>query len=294
MTNPFKEETTCNLIRTISTSELIADYKKEYQMDVSQYFGNLSTISFFECTKSKLKFFEPETTMGDSAFYEKLEVFDWYYMDWKWEQEVTKKLLTTSNAILEIGSGKGNFIKKLTEEGYKIKGIELNEKQVETGKKNGLNVERKYLHEVNETFDVICSFQVFEHIPNLDAIIKDAVKLLNKDGRLIFSVPNMDAFIKYNDAGTLNFPPHHINWFYHETYEYIASRYGIKLEKIFYEPLPSYHFNWYKDYLMTTYFRNRFIKRLFQSNAGQRILNTYIKLFSKSINGHTVLAVYRK
>ena len=37
-------------------------------------------------------------------------------MDWKWEYQIAKNLIQKNNHVLEIGCGKGSFIKNLTEE----------------------------------------------------------------------------------------------------------------------------------------------------------------------------------
>jgi ubiquinone/menaquinone biosynthesis C-methylase UbiE len=65
---------------------------------------------------------------GDSKFYEQLEKFDWYYMPWKWEHEITLSYLDPKKRVLEIGCGTGSFVQKAADiSGAYIKGLELNE-----------------------------------------------------------------------------------------------------------------------------------------------------------------------
>lgn len=294
---PFNEQRECKVIRKIDSKELTDRYFAEYGMDVSSYFNGIDAVTLYECPESKIRFFLPNSTMGDSAFYEQLQQFDWYYMDWKWEQQQALELISPKDKILEIGSGKGNFIKRLTALNYDVLGIELNKKEVEKCRAEHLNVQQKYLEELDEEqhkFDVICSFQVFEHIPNLGSVIEHAARLLNSGGRLIFSVPNMDAFIKYNDGGTLNFPPHHVNWFTKKTFEYIALKYNLKLTSLHYEPLQPYHYSWYYNYVIEKYFSSKISQKIARSSVGEKLIKSMIGMFANRIHSHTVLAEFSK
>lgn len=294
---PFNDLNECKVIRVYTVQEIIDRYLKEYKVDVSRYFNGVNEIVLYQCPKSQIQFFVPNTVMGGSEFYEELQQNDWYYMDWKWEQSKTLGLLNQNQKILEIGSGKGNFVKKLMEENFNILGIELNKMEAEKCRKEHLNVRQVLIEELDpavESFDVICSFQVFEHIPNLDSILKQSVRLLTPQGKLIFSVPNMDAFIKYNDAGALNFPPHHINWFVQEAFEYIGEKYGLSLTNVYYEPLQTYQYHVYLDYLCSKYFKGYLGKRVFYSSIGQKLMNFYIKLVANKVHSHTVLVEYTK
>ena len=294
--NPFNEVKNAKLIKEYDSKLITNLYNKDLGINVEEYFKGVNSISLYECPDSKIRFFKPISVMGDSVFYEKLQQAEWYYMDWKWEQQYTLDMLDKSENILEIGSGKGNFVQKLTELGFSIKGLEMNEKEVEICRRKGLNVTDETLESLASkepgTFSIICSFQVFEHIPDLDTVIQQSIKLLKPGGKLIFSVPNMDAFIKFNEGSTLNYPPHHVNWFYEQTFTYIAKKYAIQLKKLAYEPLQEYHYNWYAEYIKSNYVSGKLSNRIFYSGLGRKITFYLINKFAKKIKGHSILSIY--
>lgn len=295
VTTPFNDKHEVTLIKKYETQTILNRYLKELNINTAANFEKQDSLTLYECPESKICFFRPSSVMGNSSFYEQLQKYEWYYMDWKWEQEYVFKSLKKEDKVLEIGSGKGNFVKKLTEKGISTLGIEMNTKEVEAGRKIGLNISNeslKDLIEKKEQFSVICAFQVFEHIPDLNTIIKESIQLLQPGGRLIFSVPNMDSFIKFNEGGILNFPPHHINWFYEITFKYISKKYKIKLNNLIYEPLQDYHYKWYIENIKNNYISSKIIDKLFYSKYGQKISLFLVKIFSKNIKGHTILSEY--
>jgi 2-polyprenyl-3-methyl-5-hydroxy-6-metoxy-1,4-benzoquinol methylase len=124
-----------------------------------------------------------------SAFYEKL---------------ITPHLFSDKTiSILDIGCGMGFLLKGLQNAGYlNIKGIEIDENQVLSCKKKGLDVElvsdsTAYLSKNTDSFDVITVFDVLEHIPPADQIsfIKAIYCSLNPGGVLMVSVPNANSFL---------------------------------------------------------------------------------------------------
>ncbi|MGV2387332.1 MAG UNVERIFIED_CONTAM: hypothetical protein LVR29_00250 [Microcystis novacekii LVE1205-3] len=49
---------------------------------------------------------------GSENFYEKLQVFDWYYLEEKNEYDYASQFIKPSDSVLEIGCGKGSFCSK--------------------------------------------------------------------------------------------------------------------------------------------------------------------------------------
>ncbi len=143
-------------------------------------------------------------------------------------------------------------------------------------------------------YDIVCSFQVLEHVAHVKEMILASLKVLKKNGKLIISVPNNESFIKYNSGGILNMPPHHMSLWEINSLFSLQSIFNIKIEKVFYEPLQPYHYTWYYSNMMQPIIN--------QTNIIGRVLRKILrpfalfllKFFGKYLRGHTILVVYKK
>ena len=68
-----------------------------------------------------------------------------------------------------------------------------------------------------EHYDVVCAFQVLEHVTDPVAFINTAKACLKPGGLLIIGLPNYDSYLQHLVNFTLNAPPHHISWWQTET-----------------------------------------------------------------------------
>ncbi|MFH1507301.1 MAG: class I SAM-dependent methyltransferase [Candidatus Omnitrophota bacterium] len=100
-------------------------------------------------------------------------------------------------SVLEIGSGEGYGSYLLSGVCNKITAIDYNKEAISYAK---AKYERSNLHytcldikelcELCDTYDLICCFQVIEHISQVDEFLKRTKSLLNKGGIFICSTPN--------------------------------------------------------------------------------------------------------
>ncbi|MDX2301427.1 MAG: class I SAM-dependent methyltransferase [Microscillaceae bacterium] len=281
----------------LSTLPIIDLYQKRYQMDVSRFFQE-DAIRVYRCPESGYRFYYPYR-MGDSRFYEELQRFDWYYLPWKWEYEVCLGLLGPGQKVLEIGCGKGDFIKKAFEDKQaNCVGLELNESV--RSPLPEVQVFHQTIEDFSEahpeSFDVVCSFQVLEHIADIRSFLEAAVKTLKSKGILVLCVPNNASFLRYDPDNILNQPPHHIGLWDETSLRNLEKYFPIQPQNIFFEPLPKYHF----DYYMTVMVRKSAGKTLAGMlsralNLGlNRVLHPIIQKRADRIRGQSILGVYRK
>lgn len=108
------------------------------------------------------------------------------------------KTLDRGSNILEIGCGRGFTMLTLEKMGFhNIKGIDIDDSQIDFGKKLGLNVELvedtvDFLNQCKEQYDAVIAFDVFEHMhkDELVLVLSKIYSLLKKEGVLICKVPN--------------------------------------------------------------------------------------------------------
>jgi len=97
--------------------------------------------------------------------------------------------------ILEIGSGRGALLRHLLRQGLSVQGVEINEDRiVESRRLYGdlpiAKVDGTALPFPDAAFDVVLSFDVFEHIRESDAHVREVRRVLAPGGRYLLQTPN--------------------------------------------------------------------------------------------------------
>jgi 2-polyprenyl-3-methyl-5-hydroxy-6-metoxy-1,4-benzoquinol methylase len=287
------------IVDVVEVETLIKDYQNSFKLDISRFFNGISEVIIYQCIQTGYKFYYPFDITGDSDFYKHLQQFDWYYMPWKWEHNITKKLLSGNEKILEIGCGGLGFVENLFKSGYDITGLELNEESIVKANKLGVNVlnETVQAHATNnfEIYDLVCSYQVLEHISEVNSFIKSQINCLKKGGKLIISVPNNDSFLKLNKGGILNFPPHHMGLWNKKSLTSLADLFDLKIDKVFFEPLQEYHLDWYINTMINYKInKNKMTRFIFEKFKLKKIYTRIIKKIKGKIHGHSIMVIYTK
>ncbi len=285
------------LIKSIPTDRIVTEYKKRLRMDVSRFFKGLSEVQVYECPQTHYRFFYPFNVDGDGQFYQDLQAFPWYYNPWKWEHDhVSSKFIRKTDNVLEVGCGHGSFLIRLAQDGVTGEGLELNPDSVAAAAKGGVKVHLKtvqaFAEEKPGQYDVVCCFQVLEHISDVRSFLDACIKLLKPNGSLIISVPNNESFIKHHTFDIMNMPPHHMGLWDQNSLTGLTDIFPIKLTSLSYEPLQDYHYKYYNQILTTRGVYSKFNKVL--SAALYPITQFGIKRMAGSIPGHTVVGVYKK
>lgn len=282
----------------IDKTQVIELYKKKIDYDVSKYFESIEVIKIYKCLDSGYRFYYPFDIYGGSEFYEYLETFSWYYMDWKWEHEKTIELLGSTKKLLEIGCGNAKFLEQCKKLGFDCTGLELNEKAVDDAKKRDLKVlnetVQKHSTESKNEYDTVCSFQVLEHISDVNSFITSSINCLKKSGKMIISVPNNDSFIGLDNKNIFNLPPHHMGLWDSTSLKNLEKFYPIKLTGVYYEPLQEYHkMSFY--HVLTRPFKQKYgVLGKFLARIIRPIVSSGIDNLSDSILGHSILVIYEK
>lgn len=246
--SPLTKKSTVSLVQIIPVDRLVNEWNRDLGIDISKEFGDNKTIVLYQCDETKLRFFVPSTVAGSEHLYAQLQKFEWFYMPWKWEHDVLFSRLKKGEKILEVGCATGAFIEKLCSSGFEAEGIELNLSAVAVAKSKNLPVSETDLFNLAknrpEQFDVVCSFQVLEHVSDPASFIKGCIDLLKPGGRLVICVPNIESFLghQYN---LLDMPPHHMTQWSAKAFQSLEGFFHLRLSHVRYEPLANYHIDGY-------------------------------------------------
>ena len=186
---------------------------------------------------------------------------------------------------LDFGCGDGRLLNFMYDEreSRKIAGIDMDERAVTYAEKLSPDTIHFYCDDIRnryETYDVITSIEVFEHIPPalLRELIDALFSRLNDNGRLIFTVPSKN----------LHIPNKHYQHFDEMSLRTIFS--GYMLDDLQYFAVKSK-----KEYVFLKIFTNRFFLLNYQPLLDY-LYKIYGKLFfhAKADNGAHIYACCRK
>ncbi|MFT6735318.1 MAG: 2-polyprenyl-3-methyl-5-hydroxy-6-metoxy-1,4-benzoquinol methylase [Polaribacter sp.] len=295
-------------LESIKVNELDKLYHKGSGYSVKKVFKNINSLELCRCGDCDLQYFYPMVP-GTEEFYENLQKLDWYYFDDKPEFDVALKYIDKEDNILEIGSGKGSFAKKLSSNQYT--GLEFSQQAIKFAESNGVHLLAQSVEDYSignkNKHDVVCDFQVLEHVSDVNTFLSSSVTCLKPGGLMIISVPSANSFSRYVRNFWADMPPHHLTRWTDLALANIAKQYGLELLNIHHEDLQSTH----KIFYSVTIFSNaifslfgksfRNIDLSFTARILGKISDLLGKVFSKGLisddllpRGISVVAVYRK
>jgi 2-polyprenyl-3-methyl-5-hydroxy-6-metoxy-1,4-benzoquinol methylase len=205
-----------------------------------------SSAAIVSCTNCGFVFADPFIS-GDYEFYNLLphSADDGSGpVNWKWEFDITYKKIASIAAadnnisLLEIGASTGGFAKRVSSliKKENILCLEHSEIGVNSIKRAGIEAHTWNFHELGHKpgflnrFNIICLFQVLEHLDKLDDTFKTFNAVIKAGGHLFIGVPNADK-IKFNElnGALLDMPPNHIGRFNKSSFEALAGRHGWEI-----------------------------------------------------------------
>lgn len=240
MLSPVTTKTNCVVEETFDSDTIVQLYSRQYSLEVARFFKNIPNVELRKCVETGYRFYHPVSIMGDGLFYEQLQKGgekngNGYYRSNTFDHKISYAAIKDGDKVLEIGCGDGSFMKMVkSSKSVEMTGLELNNYAVEKCKEEGLSVHNILIEEFSEKhkkqFDKVCSFQVLEHVYDVNSFIASSLKALKPNGQLIISVPNSSPYLMRHDRyATLNLPPHHVGLWNKSVFENLCKIFPIQL-----------------------------------------------------------------
>ena len=297
--SPLTQKANVKHIKTLSIDKVVECYQSDFGIDVSNYFKHVEALNIYQCNDTELMFYYPFCLAGDGNFYAQLsKKYQNYYSKWKWEHTIVAKFIKDTDKILEIGCGNGYFLQKFKHTNTQNVGLELNDDAVKFGKTIDVkiinqSIEKHSTHNA-QTYDVVCAFQLFEHINDAGKFIEQTINCLKKGGLFAIGVPNNDSYyFKEAPYHTLNLPPHHMLLWTPKSLKSLAKLFNLDVVEIHAEQATSVH----KSISYTQYVQNRFGKSLLIKTlicATRPLIKRLPRWLIPFKDGATVVAIFRK
>ena len=119
-----------------------------------------------------------------------------------------------TNKLLDIGSGMGYFLEQAKRRGWDVYGTEFTDVAIEICSSKGINMFKGALDSAqyeNDSFDVITSMEVIEHINNPRIELEKINKFLRSGGLFYCTTPNFNSFSRLylkNKWNNIIYPEH--------------------------------------------------------------------------------------
>jgi len=101
------------------------------------------------------------------------------------------RLLQSKRKILEVGCGAGTVVFELIRQGHEVVGIEISHEAVAHGLKRYGDIDLRVgvaeeLPFANEMFDIVLSFDLLEHIAEVDKHLREVHRVIRGGGYYLF------------------------------------------------------------------------------------------------------------
>ena len=285
------------LVQTFNVDAIQQQYLQEVNVDTARFFKGLTEIQLYNCNDTGYRFYYPNGIWGDGRFYEDLQKNNnWYYAKNRWEHGKGLNRINASDKVLEIGCGDGVFLQMLQQKGISdITAIELNESVVDQLKEKGYTIFNQTIEAFApghvETYDVVCCFQVLEHIYDIKTFLDSALLTLKKGGRMIIAVPHNNPYLlRFDINHTLNLPPHHAGLWNQQAFENLQKFFPVSLTMLSIMPVIEYK-EWYR--IQKKYYKKtKPVKSFLMSMVPRPVYKLFLSLFKQP--GRNILVEFKK
>lgn len=218
------------VVGKIPINVIIDNWVNSYGINpISNIYKN-SILEKRYCTNCGLYFYNYHLPDFEKM-YNELSTKVSYYPSYRPEYGIATECIENikPNSLLEIGCGDGSFLERINGLVENTIGSEYNIEAQKICKDKGLTVICEDLSTIKQKFDVICHFEVFEHVFDTCKFLDKTLGLLKKGGKLIIGTPDPEGINSIIGRFALNLPPHHQFDFSLKCFKWIAKKYNLKI-----------------------------------------------------------------
>ena len=142
-----------------------------------------------------------------------------------------------TNRILDVGCGTGYFLNEAKKRGWEVYGTEISQKSVDICSKKGIIMKKGFLNAADfepNSFDIILSIEVIEHINNPKEEMSNFYTLLRKGGLVYVTTPNFNSLLRLKLKAAYNVItyPEHLCYYTPNSLKKLFKLNGFKKHKI--------------------------------------------------------------
>lgn len=241
---PLCRSGACRMVDRIHGNAVRRTFQRRLRIRIRTW--PVGYVALHACGSCGLLFFDPPLAGGEDL-YDQLQKYPWYYLEEKEEHAVAARFVAPGDCVLEVGAGDGSFAARISHAVYV--GLEINARAAARARDRGLQMRQETV-EVHAAahagrYDVVCLFQVLEHIPQPREFLEACARCLAPGGRLVVSVPDEDSFLGVEVGNPLNLPPHHVTRWCEAPLRQVGELLGLELLGTWNEQLSDLHLRSY-------------------------------------------------
>jgi SAM-dependent methyltransferase len=232
---PITGEPASRRVQTVGVKLLNGLWKVMFRVSTAELLGHQGRLGLWE-SPCGLAFFAPMIA-GDEAFYARfygrLNMHSVLAAPGVDRPEFTHaaSLVPPGALVLDIGGGEGGFSRHVPHARYV--GIDPNAQPNADAR---IDLRRESLAEHAAAhpgaYDVVCAFQVIEHVTDPRGFAADMATCLRSGGRLIIGVPRWPSPMTDIPNFVFNAPPHHLSWWTEGALLALSARLGLQVETV--------------------------------------------------------------